>query len=64
MSMRSVELAVKRVPNAVVITAPVNNAMYPPGYGWLYILADGVPSQGLRVMVGPGDSRSSSIQFM
>lgn len=26
----------------------------PPGYAWLYILADGVPSIGQRVMIGSG----------
>lgn len=30
------------------------------GYAWLYVLADGVPSAGRRVMIGDGSGRSRS----
>lgn len=39
----------------LTIQAPATTGLYPPGYGWLYILADGVPSEGRRVMMGPAD---------
>lgn len=29
-----------------------------PGYGWLYIIADGVPSKGKRIMVGAGKGQT------
>lgn len=28
------------------------------GYAWLYVLADGVPSKGLQVMIGDGAGES------
>lgn len=36
------------------ITGPPNGNIYPPGPGFLYILVDGVPSKGLKVMIGDG----------
>ncbi|KAF8912064.1 copper radical oxidase [Gymnopilus junonius] len=36
------------------IQGPPNGNVYPPGPGWLYIVADGVPSEGKKVMVGNG----------
>jgi hypothetical protein len=38
------------------ITAPKNAARYQPGFAWLWILGNGVPSNGQRVMVGTGAS--------
>ena len=36
--------------------APVSGRVLTPyaGYAWLYILGDGVPSAGKRVMIGDG----------
>ena len=34
---------------------PPNENIYPPGPGWLYVVVDGVPSVGKRVMVGSGE---------
>ncbi|KAJ7636284.1 glyoxal oxidase precursor [Roridomyces roridus] len=36
------------------ITAPPNNYVYPPGPAWLFVVADGVWSEGVQVMVGDG----------
>lgn len=38
----------------LTITGPPNGNVYPPGPGWLYIVVDGVPSKGVKVMVGDG----------
>ncbi|RXW19639.1 hypothetical protein EST38_g6230 [Candolleomyces aberdarensis] len=38
------------------IEAPPDGNIYPPGPGWLHIIAAGVPSKGVKVMVGDGDS--------
>jgi Domain of unknown function (DUF1929) len=40
--------------NALKVTGPPNGNVYPPGPGWLYVLVDGVPSKGIKVMVGDG----------
>ncbi|KAF7337539.1 hypothetical protein MSAN_02227200 [Mycena sanguinolenta] len=36
------------------ITAPPNNFIYPPGPAWLFLVADGVYSEGVQIMVGDG----------
>ncbi|KAJ6520169.1 glyoxal oxidase N-terminus-domain-containing protein [Mycena sanguinolenta] len=36
------------------ITAPPNNYIYPPGPAWLFLVADGVYSEGVQIMVGDG----------
>jgi len=33
---------------------PPNGNIYPPGPGWVYCLVGGVPSKGVKVMVGNG----------
>lgn len=60
---------------SVIMTAPANTGIYPPGpshsllmiltyslvgYAWLYVLADGIPSAGFRVMIGSGKGSSST----
>ncbi|KAJ6488351.1 glyoxal oxidase precursor [Mycena vulgaris] len=40
--------------NTLQITAPPNNNIYPPGPAWLFLVADGVYSEGVQVMVGDG----------
>jgi hypothetical protein len=61
MDHRLVELkATMKGTNKLVITGPLTLGTYPPGYAWLYILADGVPSKGQRVMIGEGASPTSS----
>ena len=39
---------------SLVISGPVNSGIYPPGPAWLYLVIDGVPSAGKKVMVGNG----------
>ncbi|QRV74664.1 glyoxal oxidase [Ceratobasidium sp. AG-Ba] len=40
----------------VTFTGPPNANVYPPGPAWLYIVIDGVPTEGMKVMVGDGQS--------
>jgi len=40
--------------SSLFITGPPNGTIYPPGPGWLYIVVDGIPSEGTKVMVGDG----------
>ncbi|KAK7038205.1 glyoxal oxidase N-terminus-domain-containing protein [Favolaschia claudopus] len=42
------------VGNKLTITAPPNNNIYPPGPAWIFVVADGVHSEGAMVMVGDG----------
>ncbi|KAK7038215.1 glyoxal oxidase N-terminus-domain-containing protein [Favolaschia claudopus] len=42
------------VGNTLTITAPPNNNIYPPGPAWIFVVADGVHSEGAMVMVGDG----------
>ncbi|KAF8205560.1 glyoxal oxidase precursor [Mycena galopus ATCC 62051] len=42
------------VGNTLEITAPPNNNIYPPGPAWLFLVADGVYSEGVQIMVGDG----------
>lgn len=36
------------------VEGPPSEQIYPPGPGWLYILVNGVPSEGKKVMIGSG----------
>ncbi|KAF8643860.1 hypothetical protein AX16_008876 [Volvariella volvacea WC 439] len=38
----------------LVIKGPPNGNVYPPGPGFLFIVLDGIPSQGMKVMMGEG----------
>lgn len=40
---------------SLVISGPINSRIYPPGPAWLYLVIDGIPSAGKKVMVGTGD---------
>jgi len=35
------------------VTSPPNEQIYPPGPGWFFVLINGIPSEGFKVMVGP-----------
>ena len=37
------------------VTGPSNGNIYPPGPGWLYLVVDGVPSTGSKIMIGDGN---------
>lgn len=36
------------------VTGPPSAGIYPPGPAWLYVVVDGVPSPGQKVIVGTG----------
>ncbi|TFK92323.1 copper radical oxidase [Polyporus arcularius HHB13444] len=40
----------------LTITAPPNGNIYPPGPGFIYVVVDGVPSTGARLLIGDGQS--------
>ncbi|KAJ7277174.1 glyoxal oxidase N-terminus-domain-containing protein [Mycena rebaudengoi] len=40
--------------NSLEIKAPPNNNIYPPGPAWIFLVADGVYSEGVQVMIGDG----------
>ncbi|KAJ7792441.1 hypothetical protein B0H14DRAFT_2931004 [Mycena olivaceomarginata] len=42
------------VGNTLTITAPPNENIFPPAPAWLFLVADGVHSEGVQVMVGDG----------
>ncbi|CEQ39253.1 SPOSA6832_00785 [Sporobolomyces salmonicolor] len=54
MNHRLVELESTWSNKKLTIKGPKNIGIYQPGYAWLYVLADGIPSEGTRIMVGPG----------
>jgi len=37
------------------VLGPPNGEIYPPGPGWVYVVVDGIPSVGVKVMVGNGE---------
>lgn len=38
----------------LTVTGPPNANVYPPGPAWIYVVVDGVPSVGMKVMIGDG----------
>ncbi|KAJ7609532.1 glyoxal oxidase N-terminus-domain-containing protein [Roridomyces roridus] len=40
--------------NTLEIIAPPNNNVYPPGPAWIYVVVDGVWSEGVQIMIGDG----------
>ena len=40
----------------ITVTGPPDGGVYPPGPGFLYLVVDGVPSVGVKVMIGDGES--------
>ncbi|KAJ7636288.1 glyoxal oxidase precursor [Roridomyces roridus] len=48
--------------NVLEITTPPNNNIYPPGPAWLFLVVDGVWSQGVQVMVGDGGNPPRAAQ--
>ncbi|KAJ7602531.1 glyoxal oxidase precursor [Roridomyces roridus] len=40
--------------NTLTITTPPNGNIYPPGPAWIYVVADGVWSEGVQIMIGDG----------
>jgi hypothetical protein len=56
MGLRLVGLVNTLSKTTLTVTGPPNAMIYPPGPAFLYVLADGVPSTGVQVMVGTGAS--------
>ena len=54
MSQRWVELTAALNGSSLVVNAPATAGLFPPGPGWVHILADGIPSEAKKVMVGDG----------
>jgi len=48
-------VAVPEDEHTPTVTGPPNGEIYPPGPGWLYIIAGDVASIGRKVMVGNGE---------
>lgn len=38
----------------ITVTGPPNGNIYPPGPGWIYVVVNGVPSAGTKLMIGDG----------
>lgn len=38
----------------LTVSAPIDGRVYPPGPGFVFVVVDGVPSKGQKVMVGDG----------
>lgn len=57
MNSRLVELKTSIDPEnkEVKVVMPPLPEIYPPGYGWLFVLVNGIPSAGKRIMVGSGE---------
>lgn len=56
MNLRSVELKSypASAPNEQIVQMPVTAEVYPPGYGWIFVLVDGIASEGRWIMIGSG----------
>lgn len=64
MSQRWVELEAGLNGTALVVNAPATAGLFPPGPGWIHILAGGVPSEATKVMVGDGSDPPFSATAM
>jgi hypothetical protein len=53
-NLRLVYLVSSLDADTLVVTGPPNANIYPPGPGWIFVIVDGVPSEGVMVMVGDG----------
>ena len=45
---------VSRQDGTLTVEGPPNSGVYPPGPGWLFVVVGGVPSKGMRIMIGDG----------
>ena len=51
---RLVYLKVTSKDGVLTVRGPPNGNIYPPGPGWLHVVVDEIPSEGMKVMVGSG----------
>ncbi|WAR58015.1 hypothetical protein PtB15_5B245 [Puccinia triticina] len=40
--------------NVLKVVVPPSPEIYPPGYAWIHVLVDGIPSTGKKIMIGSG----------
>lgn len=52
MSQRWVEMVASVKGTKMTVKAPAKAGIFPPGPGWMYVLADGIPSKGFKIMMG------------
>lgn len=38
----------------MILAGPPDGNIFPPGPGWIFVVVNGIPSQGKMVMVGDG----------
>lgn len=56
MNSRLVTLKATSISSGIIqVQGPPTVNIYPPGPAWLYLLNDGIPSIGKKVMVGDGN---------
>ncbi|KAG6861530.1 hypothetical protein C0995_015263 [Termitomyces sp. Mi166 len=53
---RLVYLECSRVDDVLKVVGPPDGGVYPPGPGWIYYVVNGVPSVGVKVIIGDGKS--------
>lgn len=53
---RMVYLNSQQENSSLMVQGPPNAGVYPPGPGWIYVIVNGVPSEGVLVMVGDSTS--------
>lgn len=53
---RYVELVSSIDGGLITVNGPPSGNIYPPGPGWLVLVADDIPSKAFKVMVGDGRS--------
>lgn len=53
---RLVYLVIPELENGILtVRGPPNGNIYPPGPAWIFVIADGTPSEGKKVMIGNGE---------
>lgn len=57
MNSRSVELKVHSIKSSkeVTVEMPPSGEVYPPGFAWVFVIINGIPSEGRQIMVGTGE---------
>ncbi|KAL0946774.1 hypothetical protein HGRIS_012948 [Hohenbuehelia grisea] len=51
---RLVYLQAEYADGSLIVSGPPDGNVYPPGPAWLHILVDGIPSKGIKIIVGDG----------
>ncbi|KAK2466715.1 hypothetical protein APHAL10511_000973 [Amanita phalloides] len=48
--------------NTLTVKGPPNGSIYPPGPAYLHVLVDDIPSEGVKVMIGSGESPAVDLE--